>query len=225
MLIDLTHDLQEGIPTWPTVKPFQHPMLADYDQGYRIFSFNQSEGVGTHIDAPAHFIKGGRTISDLLVEELVAPACVIDVCDQVNKNPDHRINADDIHAWEKTHGQIPAKSMVLGYTGWSKYWPDVKQYQNMDANGIMHFPGWSKAAAELLVERDVVAVGIDTLSIDAGIAADFAIHQVILGNDKYQIENLTNLDKLPPKGATVFALPIKIKGGSEAPIRAIAIWG
>jgi kynurenine formamidase len=224
MIIDLTHTLTEAMPLWPKAKPFNHRLATDYDtHGYRTFLLQQPEGIGTHMDAPAHFIKDGRTISDLSCTELVAPGCIIDVRSQVAQNDDYKISAKDVLEWEKEHGLIPAKALVLGLTGWSQYWFDVKKYQNMDANGVMHFPGWSESAAKLLIERDIVGVGIDTLSIDAAIAIDHIAHHIFLENDKYQLENLANLDKLPAVGMTIIALPMKIQNGAEAPVRAIAL--
>lgn len=224
-IVDLTHDLAEGIPIWPDgVIPFKHEMIEDYGyKNYRCFKFSQSEGVGTHIDAPAHFSENGRSISDLKCEELIAPICVIDVRAQVNRNVDYNIEAADIVNWEKRYGHMPEKCMVLGFTGWSQYWNNTLQYLNKDETGIMHFPGFSKGAAELLIERKIVGIGIDTLSIDAGTSNDFIVHKLMLRGDKYQIENLVNLEQLPMNGAWIVALPIKIKGGTEAPARVIAL--
>lgn len=222
--VDLTHSLSADTPVWPGVQPFLHQQLANYDEdGYKCFSFLQSEGVGTHMDSPSHFAKNGRTISDLSCEDLIAPACVIDVREKTATNPDYKISVTDIENWEQQNGKIEARSLVLGLTGWSQYWDDTEKYHNMDENEIQHFPGWSKEAAEFLLTRNIVGVGIDTLSIDAGANLEFSAHHVFLEHDKYQIENLTNLDKLPSKGAIVFALPIKIKNGAEAPIRAVAV--
>lgn len=226
-VIDLTHDLSEGIPVWPDgIIPFKHEMIEDYDyKNYRCFKFSQSEGVGTHMDAPAHFSKNGRTISNLRADELIAKACVIDVREQVGNNADYKIGAIDIINWEKQYGLIPEKSVVLGLTGWSKHWNSISHYLNKDDQEVMHFPGFSKKAAEILIMRNVAGLGIDTISIDAGIANDFIVHKLILGNDKFQIENLVNLEQLPMAGAFIVALPIKIKGGVEAPARVIAIVG
>jgi len=223
-IIDLTHELAENIPIWPGIVPFQHKMLEDYSyEGYRTFSFTQSEGVGTHMDSPKHFQPGGRGIADLKITDLIAPVCVIDVREQVKLNPNYRISVQDLENWEAKHGGITKRSIVLGFTGWSQYWDDVQKYLNQDANGTMHFPGWGKEAATLLVARGIVGIGIDTISIDAGEEHTFASHHVLLGNNVYIIENLTNLAKLPSSGALVIALPLKIKDGVESPIRAIAL--
>jgi kynurenine formamidase len=224
-VIDLTHYLEESNPVWPDgVIPFKREMIEDYNYaGYKCFSFCQSEGVGTHIDSPMHFTRGGRPISNLMCEELIGRAVVIDVRQKVNASCDYKININDIEEWENQYGSIPTKSIVLGLTGWDKYWSNAASYLNQDSVGTMHFPGFSKEAAELLVSRNISGIGIDTLSIDSGVATKLEAHHAILSNDKYQIENLTNLDKLPAKGALVFALPIKIKDGAEAPARVIAL--
>jgi kynurenine formamidase len=224
-VIDLSHDLDEQTPVWPDgVIPFAHKMIADYNSdGYRCFCFSQSEGVGTHLDSPKHFTPGGRSVSDLQCNELIGPAVILDVREKVNIDCNHTINKSDIDAWEKQHGLIPQKAIVLGLTGWDKLWSDAKRYLNCDDNGIMHFPGFSKEAAEILLSRKISGIGIDTLSIDVGNVTKLEAHHIILGNDKYQIENLTNLDKLPPKGAIIFVMPIKIKNGAEAPARVFAL--
>lgn len=222
-IIDLTYDLDEHTPVWPTVVPFNRDLLEDYDhEGYRCFKFSQSEGVGTHMDSPMHFSRGGRSISDLPCQDLITQACIMDIRDKVKSNPDYTLLPSDISDWENKHGLIPKNSLVIAYTGWSQYWFNREKYLNMDATGKMHFPGFSKEAAEVLVKKEIMAVGIDTLSIDSGQSEGFLAHNTFLGNNKYQIENLANLDQLPAVGAIVIALPIKIKHGAEAPIRAIA---
>lgn len=222
-ILDLTHTLDEHSPTWPGSTSFRRELRANYKQGCRVYDYIQAEGIGTHIDAPAHFIENGRTISDLTLKELIAPGCVIDVREKVESNTDYLISTQDIIHWEKQHHLIPQGAIFLACTGWSKYWPDTKHYRNNDENGDMHFPGFAKNAAELLVTRGVAGVGIDTLSIDRGIDKTFAAHHILLGNGLFQIENLTGLALLPPTGSIIFALPTKIKDGPEANARIVAL--
>lgn len=223
-IIDLTHIVDENIPLWPDSQRLQRHTHKDYEPNCcRVESYTMAAGTGTHIDAPSHFVKNGRNISDLTIHELIVPACVIDVRQQVASNPDYQIDLADIEIWEKQNGTIPKNSLVLACTGWSARWPDQKSYQNFSDDGMMHFPGFSKEAAELLVIRDVVGIGIDTLSLDAGINTKFSVHHIMLGAGKYQIENLTNLEKLPTTGAIVFALPIKIKNATESSARVVTL--
>jgi kynurenine formamidase len=222
-IIDLSHTIDENIPTWPGSTRFRRELRADYAHGCRIYDYIQGEGIGTHLDAPAHFVDGGCTIADLKLTELVAPAFVIDVRDAVAKDADYLITQRVVEDWEKQHGLISPGSIFLACTGWSKFWSDEKRYRNSDANGDMHFPGFAKDAAETLVARKVVGVGIDNLSIDRGLDKKFLAHHVLLGHGLYQIENLTGLEQLPATGSIVFALPIKIKDGPEAVARVIAL--
>lgn len=221
--VDLTHTLDEHIPTWPGSVRFQRELRVDYPQGYLLYNYLQTAGIGTHMDAPAHFVRGGRGIADIPLTELIASGCVLDVRTQVQKNADYKINADDIAQWEKQYGLITQGALVLACTGWSQRWPDEARYRNADDKNIMRFPGFGADAATLLVERGIVGVGIDTLSLDNGSSTDYAAHHIFLGNDLYQLENLTALEQLPATGACLFALPIKIKDGPEAAARVIAL--
>jgi len=222
-LIDLSQSLTEDAPVWPGNTKFSQILKTDYPQGCRVYDYCQAAGVGTHIDAPCHFISGGRSIAELSLTELLAPACVIDVSAKVANDPDYAISVKDIELWEAKYGIISPQSLVLALTGWSSRWPDPITYCNQDEQGIMHFPGFSSQAAELLVQREILGVGIDTLSPDPGIGLNFATHQVLLGANKYIIENLTNLALLPPLGAFVIALPLKIAAGTEAGARVVAL--
>lgn len=223
-LIDLTHEFSENMPAWPNSSPLRIETTADYDtDGIRLQKYSFSSGIGTHMDSPAHFIKGGREILDLKVRELVVPTCVIDVREKVNYNPSYAISKEDLLVWEKSNGMIPNRSLVLACTGWSSRWPDEKLYQNMDPQGTMRFPGFGKSAAELLVERKVVGIGVDTLSVDACPTTTYPVHFTMLGYGAYQLENLTNLELLPLTGSIVFALPLKVRTGAEAPARVMAL--
>lgn len=223
-VIDLSHTTDEHIPVWPGSKRFEKIPVHDYKtDGCRIFNYHQCEGVGTHMDAPAHFIKGGRMIDQLHVSELVLPACVIDIRQSVYQNPDYMLSLADIRKWQAEYGDIPERAIILMLSGWSARWPDEKRYRNTDDQGIMHFPGFSPEAAHYLVDKKIKAVGVDTFSTDPGMATDYPVHDIFLGNDIYQLENVTNLDQMPAAGAIVVALPTKIKDGPEAPTRVIAL--
>ena len=182
---------------------------------------------GTHMDAPIHFAQGKRAASEVPLQQLIGPAVVIDVSTQAAQDTDYRVTVADIEAWELQHGQIPKGAIILMFSGWGQYWPDKKRYLGTDKPGDvenLHFPSFSREAAEFLVsQRDIDAVGVDTPSIDYGQSKDFIVHQVINGADKPGLENVANLDQMPPAGATLIALPMKIAKGSGAPVRIIAI--
>ena len=222
-VMDLTHPLSEEMPVWPGDLPFQKTIVVDYDRGYRLHNFSMAESMGTHVDAPAHFFQGKRTIEAIPANELIVPAMAIDVRDKVKNDPDYLLSADDILAWEAQYGKISEGTLVILNTGWHKRFNDPEKYLNFDKNKMMHFPGFGKDSAELLRDRNVVGIGIDTPSIDRGLSANFETHEVMLSANKYQIENLANLDELPPTGTTVIVGVLPVRDGSQAQARVLAI--
>jgi kynurenine formamidase len=229
-LVDLTHPFDEKAIYWPTAKPFawEKESWGRNAQGdwYTAGRYSASEHGGTHLDAPIHFDEGKQTVDQIPVDKLVGPAVVIDVSEAVAKDRDHRLTPSDIAAWEAKHGQIPAGSIVLVRTGWQKHWGDKLAYLGTDKPGDtanLHFPGISKEAAVVLGQRKIDAVGLDTPSLDHGPSKDFAAHRAFAAANVYGLENVANLDRLPPVGATLIALPMKIKGGTGGPTRILAI--
>ncbi len=194
---------------------------------YTSASFAASEHGGTHLDSPIHFGEGQATVDQIPLSKLIGLAEVIDVAAACARNRDYQLTVEDISAWEKAHRTIPAGSIVLVHTAWGKFWPDKLRYLGSDKPGDasnLHFPGISKAAAELLAaKRKVAGVGIDTASIDHGPSKDFLTHRVLNGAGIYGLENVAHLEKVPATGATLVALPMKIKGGTGGPVRIIAI--
>lgn len=228
-LVDLTYDFDAKTVYWPTAKPFQFekeawgPSPGGY--WYSAGRYAASEHGGTHLDAPIHFAKGAATVEQIPLAKLVSPAVVMDVSAKCAQNPDYQFTARDIAEWEKAHGRIPDGAVVLVRTGWGKFWPDRKRYLGSDKPGDtanLHFPGIAPDAAAELAKRGIHGVGIDTASIDYGPSKDFKTHQVLYGSGVYGLENVANLDKLPATGATILALPMKIRGGSGAPVRIVA---
>ena len=221
-VVDLTHQLHDEMAYWPGGVPFKKTLLVDYRQGYLLHKFEMGENTGTHVDAPAHFVPGRKTIDQLALAELIVPAVVIEVRDKTQANPGYQLSASDVEAWEAKHGRIPSGSLVILNTGWHKRFDEPKRYINMDADKVMRFPGFGPDSAKLLVERNVAGIGIDTLSIDFGASKDFQAHRIMLAANKYQIENLANLDALPPTGATVFVGVLPVRAGSQAQARIVA---
>ena len=231
--VDLTHDLSSESVFWPTGETFRLDKVADgvTDKGYYYASNNYSgnEHGGTHIDAPVHFAQGRWTVDQIPLDRLVGDAIVLDVSGASAKNPDYQVTVADLTTWEQAHGQLEPDLIVLIRTDFSKRWPDARTYLGTDEKGAaavpkLHFPGLHPDAARWLAEtRQIKAVGLDTASIDYGQSTQFESHQILYQRNIPAFENLTALDQLPPRGATVYALPIKIKGGSGGPLRAIAV--
>jgi len=230
-LVDLTWAFDEKTLYWPTSpSAFELKELAHgATPGGWFYASNAvctPEHGGTHLDAPIHFAEGKRTADQIPLEQLVAPAVVIDVTSRAASNADYRLSADDVRAWESRHGTIAAGTIVLLRTGWGSRWPDRKAYFGDDTPGVtanLHFPSYGEDAAKLLVtERRVAALGVDTASIDYGQSQDFLVHRVANGANVPGFENVAHLERLPARGAFVMALPMKIAGGSGGPLRIIA---
>ena len=224
-VIDLSYALSDKLVPWPgDARGFEAKANASVEKdGYFTRSFWMLEHYGTHLDAPAHFPPGKTTVDRIPAEKFFAPAVVLDVRTEADRDADYQLTVKRIEAWEAKHGKIPAGAVVLLRTGWAARWPDVARYRNQDANGKMHFPGFSVDAAKLLLERKVSGLGCDTLSIDPGNSPDFPVHRLVLGADVYQLENLADLKDLPESGAFLIAAPIKLEGGSGGPVRVFAL--
>jgi kynurenine formamidase len=232
-IVDLSHAYDASAIFWPTAEAFRLDKVADgMTPGgfyYATNNFFTSEHGGTHIDAPVHFARGQQTVDEIPLEKLIGLAVVVDVTAAATANADYQITVQDFERWEQQHGQIPAESLVLLRTGYARHWPDAQRYLGTAERGEgavarLHFPGLHPDAARWLVAtRTISAIGIDTASIDYGQSTAFESHRVLYERNIPAFENLASLDRLPPTGATVVALPMKIKGGSGAPLRAIAL--
>jgi kynurenine formamidase len=231
-IVDLTHALNSETIFWPTSPSgFVHtPLSYGYtEQGYfySAYTFAMPEHGGTHLDAPIHFHEGGLAVDEIPLARLVLPAVVINIAAKAAADPDTRLSVEDVEAFEAANGNIREGAAVLVRSGWSQRWPDKKSYLGDDTPGDasnLHFPGFSAEAVRFLIdERGVKLIGIDTASMDYGPSHDFPVHQVVGEAGVAGLENLTGLEQLPATGAILIALPIKIEGGSGAPIRAIAL--
>lgn len=232
-LVDMSYPYNAETIYWPTEKGFEKTTgfegMTDKGYYYTAYSVKTAEHGGTHLDAPIHFAEGRHTTDQVPLQQLMGEAVVIDVSAGASDDRDYRISVKDIADWEASHGRLPDNSIVLFRTGYGKYWPDRKQYLGTERFGAeavaeLHFPGISEAAARFLVdERSISAVGIDTPSIDYGQSTHFEAHQVLLGANIPAFENVASLEQLPATGARVIALPMKIEGGSGAPLRMVGI--
>lgn len=224
---DLTHTVTADFPVFPGYEPPRLRAIRTIEEdGFYAGEIGVAEHTGTHLDAPAHFARGAATADLIPVERLVAPLAIIDIRERAAANHDARVTEDDIRAWEEEHGRLPAGSLVAMYSGWEERLPDAGRFLNLDDQGTPHFPGFTKEAAEfLMTRRNVVGVGVDTLSIDGGDTTDNVVHSVVLGGGAYGIENLANLGRVPPSGATVVVGGPKHAGASGGPARILAFYG
>ncbi len=233
-LVDLTHAFAPGIPYWKGFPDEERRTIYWYDkkpgtlgQGFFAEVFSHVGQWGTHVDPPAHFMKGGRTVDQITLQEMILPLVVIDVHEEVARNPDYTLTVARIKKWETDHGAIPAGAFVALRTDWSKRWPDSAAMENKDANGVAHYPGWSLTALKFLYEeRKATANGHETTDTDPGLATtkeDYSLETYVLTHDHYQIELLANLDRVPEAGAIVFVTFPKPKGGSGFPARVFAV--
>jgi kynurenine formamidase len=229
--IDLTHTFDRNTVYWPTdTAGFQLEQLAygptDGGWFYASYAFAAAEHGGTHLDAPIHFAEGRLTADRIPLSGLIGPAAVVDVSDRVT--PDYLVSVDDLQRWESRHGPLPDGAILLLRTGWGERWNDRVAYLGTDLTGPeavpeLHFPGLDPEAARWLVaERGIVAVGVDTPSIDRGQSTDFGSHVILYAENIVGFENVASLDLLPENGAFVVALPMKIGGGSGGPLRIVA---
>lgn len=226
--VDLTHSFGPDSPHFSAFDSAEFRTLFNHDDGFFAQSFKFAGQYGTHIDAPIHFVRNTRYLDELELKELVLPLVVIDRSKEAALNNDFTLTVDDIYAFEEEHGQIEFGSFVALRTDWSKRWPDKELFENKDANGQNHAPGWSVDALRFLIEeRKIKAIGHETFDTDSSI--DFQrngkllAEYYILEQDTYQIELLTNLDKVPAKGAVIFNIVPKPEKASGFPVRSFAI--
>src|ERR1044071_6758441 len=223
--VDLTHAFEPGIPKWKGFPDEKREVAYWYEKGRGsmgegFFSevFTHVGQWGTHVDPPAHFIKGLRTVDQIDPKEMILPLVVVDVHAEAEKNPDYTLSIDRIKKWESDHGEIPPGAFVAMRTDWSKRWPDAAKMENKDANGVAHYPGWSLPALKYLYgERKITASGHETTDTDPGLATskeDYSLETYILSTNNYKSNLPTTLDQAPEAGPIVVVSSPKPKGGS-----------
>jgi len=231
-IVDLSHPFDDKTIYWPKAPSgfvLNRESFARVPAGYFYAAndFCTPEHGGTHIDAPIHFSEGKRTVDQIPLRQLIGPGVVLDVAAKAAADRDYRLTLADVKTWEKRHGPVPAGAIFILRTGWASHWPERKAYLGDDTPGRvtnLHFPSFGREAAEYLVrERKVGAIGVDTASIDYGPSTDFIVHRTVLGENVPGLENLDNIAALPETGFWIVALPMKIAGGSGAPVRVAAI--
>ncbi len=232
-IIDLTHEYSDQTIYWPTEEGFklesEFEGITEKGYYYTAKKFIAPEHGGTHMDAPIHFAKGGKTVEQIPIEKLISPSIVVDVSKKTLNNPNYQITIEDFENWKMINGEIPENCIILLQTGYSKYWPDRTKYLGTSKKGPealpeLSFPGLDPEAASWIVKNHKInAIGIDTQSIDYGKSTHFETHRILSESEIPFFENVTNLDQLPARGAIAVGLPMKIKNGSGAPLRLIAI--
>jgi len=234
-VIHLSHVIDTGIPQWPGDPPVTFTTVAELqDDGYYLRRFSLGEHSATHINAPNSFYTNGISIDEYPAQSLVVPAVVIDICKQAAVNADYLLTIADILTWEAEFGTIPADCAVLLYTGWQAKWLDKSAFLNHDEQGNMHFPGFGSDATQFLItERKIAGVGIDTHGVDSGQDTNFTTNRLLLERSHREqsrsqslivLENLTNLDQLPPQGATLVIGILRLRGGSGSPAAVMALF-
>lgn len=232
--VDLTHTFEPGIPHWKG-DPDEHvetiysyePGDGTLGSGFYMQYFSLVGQWGTHVDPPAHFIKGLRTLDQISLKEMILPLVVLDVHHKVMEDPDYVITMDDVRSYEDRYGLIPQGSFVAMRTDWSHRWPNQSAMENMDDNGVSHYPGWSQDVLTYLYEeRNITASGHETTDTDPGLVTStdqYPLETYILSQNKYQVELLANLDQVPESGAVIVVGIPKPKDGSGFPARVFAI--
>ncbi|MCB5203785.1 cyclase family protein [Neorhizobium sp. T786] len=221
-VVDLTHIYDSKFPTFDGKPGIELEWAAEIAKdGYQLHKLTIFEHTGTHIDAPLHFSADGASVDQLEPQKLVAPLVIIDITDRAREEANSTVEAVDIERWISANGDIPAGAIVALRSGWGTK-VQGPAFRNDEA-GKFAFPGFGKSATDLLLERDTVAIGVDTLSLDPGNSADFAVHNSWLPAGRYGIEGLNNLEALPVKGATIVVGAPTHRGGTGGPARILAL--
>jgi kynurenine formamidase len=224
-LQDLTHTFAAGFPVFTFDPPRRRTLVTIETGGFYSQEWTFGEHSGTHMDAPGHFTIGGRLSPEITLEELIVPIVVIDISRRAERDADAMVTVDDLRRFERRHDRIPEGALVCMDSGWAEKVHDPLEFKGGDAFPNYHFPGFSQDAAMWLAERrDVTGIGVDTISLDPGNSTTFPVHVTFLATDRYGLEGLNNLDKIPPKGAVAYVGLIPWEEGSGGPCRVIASW-
>jgi kynurenine formamidase len=223
---DLTHRLVRTFPSFFGPQAVFDEVLTDFDpNGFFSKRWTLVEHIGTHVDSPGHFDQGNRLVDDLTESDLIAPIVVIDIKAKAAEDPNAMVEPKDLVAFERRHGRIPDRALVCMNSGWAGNVGDGDAFRGGAGFPDLNFPGFSIEATDWLAgRRDPVGIGVDTMSLDPGNSATFAVHFGFLATGRYGVENLANLDAIPPRGALGFVGPVPWEDGSGAPCRVIAAW-
>lgn len=221
-IVDLSHKVNKFSPTWEGGCGFLKKDMLKYGSDlFCVQSLNLFAGIGTHMDSPAHLFEDSNDISSIDISTFFTQICIIDIRNKVKKD---KMTLEDVENYEQTFGTIPNGSLLVALTGWSQYWSNPTLYRNVDDKGVMSFPGITKNVVEKYITK-LNGLGIDTLSPDGGdMSLGFPVHEIVLGRNKWILENLNNLEKMPPKGGVAVSLPLNFEGCTESPVRVIGLY-
>jgi kynurenine formamidase len=224
-VIDLTHTMSAEFPTFDGSPGLAMERVTEFKaNGYNMYRWHLIEHAGTHLDAPIHFSETGITADRISADTLVTPLAVVDVSAKAARDPNYALSRDDVAAWERRHGRLPDNCCVAMHSGWAQRVSDPAKFTGKDAAGVLHFPGFAPEAADfLLKQRKVVGLAVDTLSLDPGPSKDFRTHLLWLPSGRWGLENVANLDKVPPSGATLVVGLAKIKDATGGASRLLAL--
>ena len=227
-IVDLTHTLTSDFPFIPVKKltyPFELiPMATLKDNGVEANSWKIHEHLGTHTDAPNHFIHGQKSLDQLELKDLIVPVVVIDIEAKALKSSDAELTVEDINKFEKEFGKIPYHSCVMMYSGWEKHLKD-SLFVGLDSKQVKHYPGFSNDAIKFLVnKRNIAGIGVDVLSFDPGIDENYTGHKTLFEAGKWGVECVANLNKIPKTGATVIVAAPKVGKATGGFSRIIVVW-
>lgn len=227
-VVDLTHTLTPDFPFIPVKKltyPFElMPMATLEKNGVAANSWKIHEHLGTHIDAPNHFIANQKSLDQIPAEDLIVPVVVIDISKQAATNSDATLGIDDIMAFESAHGIIPDRACVMMYSGWENHLND-SLFVGLDRDSVKHYPGYSHEAIKfLLTERNISGIGVDVLSFDPGVDAHYTGHKTLFMAGKWGLECVANLSRIPPSGATIIVGAPKVGGATGGFCRILCVW-
>lgn len=221
---DLTHELHHDFPTYfgePGITVTPKFTWAEHKLNLNTIALN--EHTGTHVDAPLHFSADGQSVAEVPVGNLVVPLAVVDIRGKAAGDADAQVTPDDLKAWKAANGDFPDRCCVAMLSGWGEK-VTGDGFRNADGEGKMHFPGFHVEAAQMLLEETTaVGIGVDTLSLDHGPSADFATHYAWLPTNRWGIECLANLERVPASGATIVVGVPRVRGGTGGPARVLAM--
>jgi kynurenine formamidase len=221
---DLTHVFREGFPVFSGPEPKREDLFTFASAGFYSQLWTFGEHSGTHMDAPGHFVPGKRKTPDITPQELVVPLAVVDISEKAARDSNAMVTTDDLARFERRHGHIKRRSLVAMNSGWDARVNDPVAFKGGSAFPNYSFPGWSEEAVRwLLEERDISAIGVDTISLDPGNSTTFPVHLLLLGADRYGLENLANLGAVRPRGMTAIVGVVPWEEGSGGPARVLAV--
>ncbi|MCH7737849.1 MAG: cyclase family protein [Chloroflexi bacterium] len=224
-VVDLSWPIHPGIPRWPGDPSVEFETVADIEEdGYFLRRFSMGEHSGTHLSAPSGFRTGASGHECFSPQDLVRPAIVIDITTQAEADWNYALTMNDILDWESEHGPVPQGCVALLRTGWQVRWSRPVDYLGGPGAGQLHFPGFGLEAAQMLLEgRSVAGLGADTAGVEPGVDTGFSVSRLALENRLIVLENLTNLELLPPTGTLLVVGLVRLEGGSGGPAAVTAL--